>query len=164
MFTQTFTPPPWLYDIVVLAISTGLRQSNLVYLQWKYVDLKRKQIELPSDVMKNRDNFTVFLNADAYTVLKRRYGIDKHNVFPALDNRTVQKSFRLAVKRSGIRHCTFHDLRKTCASWLAAAGVNLNTVMAITGHRTLNVTLRHYLSVTDNQRRAAVEKINVSCT
>ena len=38
-FTQTFTPKPWLYDIVVLALSTGLRLGNLINLTWMNVDL-----------------------------------------------------------------------------------------------------------------------------
>ncbi len=161
VFTQTFSPPPWLYDIVVLALSTSLRLGNLVDLRWKHVDLKRRQINLPPATMKNRDSLTVFLNDDAQKVLERRRGRHRVRVFPSLDNRTVQKSFRKAVARAKIKPCCFHDLRKTCASWLADAGVNLNAVMAITGHKTLNVALRHYLAVTDDQRRAAIKKIRL---
>ncbi len=164
-YKQSFTPPPWLYDIVVLALTTGLRLGNLVNLTWEQANLKRKRIDLPALSMKNRRPMTVFLNKDALLILKKRHSKrtlkDSGRVFPNNDNRTVNRSFSKAVKRSGIGKCRFHDLRKTCASWLAAAGVNLNAVMAITGHQTLDVTLKHYLAVTENQRRDAVEKIKL---
>jgi integrase len=164
-FSQTFSPPAWLHDIVVLALVTGLRLGNLVELVWGHIDLKRKRIDLPAVSMKNRRPMTVFLNEDAYTILRNRRGrrvqSAKDRVFPNLDRRTVERCFDKAVKRAKIKRCRFHDLRKTCASWLAAAGVNLNAVMAITGHRTLDVTLRSYLAVTESQRREAVERIRL---
>lgn len=164
-YTQTFTPKLWLYDIVVLALSTGLRLGNLINLTWKQVDLKKRRIDLPSISMKNRRPFTVYLNQDAFEILEKRKAQkgrkQKDRVFPHIDHRTVERAFHLAIKRAKIKPLRFHDLRKTCASWLAAAGVNLNAVMAVTGHQTLDVTLKHYLNVTESQRREAVAKIRL---
>jgi integrase len=64
-----------------------------------------------------------------------------------------------AVKLAGLHGLHFHDLRKTAATALVAAGVDLKTAQRRLGHANPQVTLRVYAQVTEESDRAAAEKI-----
>ena len=51
--------------------------------------------------------------------------------------------WRVARKAAGLEDFRFHDLRHTTASLLANAGVDLGTIAAILGHKTLQTTRRY---------------------
>jgi integrase len=60
-------------------------------------------------------------------------------VFPStigtpLDGVTVTHRFQDALKRLGLPHQRFHDLRHACASLLLAQGVSPRVVMETLGH------------------------------
>jgi integrase len=65
-----------------------------------------------------------------------------------------EKSFETALKKSGILGFRFHDLRHTFASHLAMAGVDLNTIRELLGHRSLDMTLRYSHLSRDHKAKA----------
>ena len=56
---------------------------------------------------------------------------------------TVKKGFREACIRSGVK-CRPHDLRRTAAVWMAAAGVDIERIAQFLGHANPAVTRKHY--------------------
>jgi integrase len=62
--------------------------------------------------------------------------------------------FRDQCNRAGLRHCTFHGLRKAAASRLAEAGATVHEIAAITGHATLK-EIERYTKTADRKRLAA---------
>ena len=62
--------PGWLQEIIVFAINTGLRQSEILNLQWDQVDLFRRTITLLKQKNGGRDTLPV--NAKTLDVLKAR--------------------------------------------------------------------------------------------
>jgi integrase len=68
--------------------------------------------------------------------------------------RNFHTAFERAVRKAGIVDFTFHDLRHTFASRLVMAGVDLPTVQALLGHKTIAMTLRYTHLSSDHKQRA----------
>lgn len=115
-------------DMVIFALSTGLRQGNIKDLLWSQVDLARKVAWIHADQAKGRRDIGVPLNAHALDVLTRRQGLHPTHVFtfagqPITNVNT--KAWRQALKRAGIEDFRWHDLRHTWASWHIQNGTPL---------------------------------------
>ena len=55
------------------------------------------------------------------------------------------------------KNARLYDVRRSVATRLMASGVDLRTVMSITGHTTPGVLLKHYTQVVRERQREAVE-------
>ena len=58
-----------------------------------------------------------------------------------------QRSFAPLLKRAGLPHMRFHDLRHTCATLLLSRGVHPKFVQELMGHATIAITLDTYSHV-----------------
>jgi integrase len=58
-----------------------------------------------------------------------------------------QRNFAPLLKRAGLTHMRFHDLRHTCATLLLSRGVHPKFVQELLGHATIAITLDTYSHV-----------------
>jgi integrase len=58
-----------------------------------------------------------------------------------------QRSFAPLLKRAGLPHIRFHDLRHTCATLLLSKGVHPKFVQELLGHASIAITLDTYSHV-----------------
>lgn len=70
----------------------------------------------------------------------------------------ARKAWAGVLKQAKILSFRFHDLRHTFASKLAMAGVDLNTIRELLGHRKISMTLR-YAHLAPEHKAEAVERI-----
>lgn len=56
----------------------------------------------------------------------------------------IKSGFRRARVAAGMPNVTFHDLRRSCASLMVAAGVDLYVVSKLLGHTSVAVTQKRY--------------------
>jgi integrase len=56
------------------------------------------------------------------------------------------RSFKPLLKRAGLPHIRFHDLRHTCATLLLFRNVNPKVVSEMLGHSSITITLDTYLT------------------
>ena len=152
-----------LRSIVVLALSTGLRRGEALSLSWQDVNLRERVITVQHS--KSGRVRHIPLNSTVCAVLEGIPGPRSGNVFKWQGNPilSVTRSFRTAIKRSGIRPCRFHDLRHTFATRLVLAGVDIVTVKELLGHRDICTTMR-YSHPSPESKRRAVELLSIPDT
>lgn len=143
----------WLYTVVVLAISTGMRSGEILNLRWHQINLARKQVILTTT--KNGTSRAVPLSGLALTLMQeaakvRR--IDSDLVFFGNPPRTpgdaikpvdLKKPWTTAVNKAKLTDFRFHDLRHSAASYLAMNGASTIEIAAVLGHKTLAMVKRY---------------------
>lgn len=139
---------PHLKPIVITALNTGMRKSEILSLKWENIDLKNGFILLGQHLTKNSERREIPINDTlraALTILERRLDIPYlfYDLTTGKRFMDVKISFQTALRRAGIRDFHFHDLRHTFASRLVMAGVDLVTVKELLGHKSFNMTLRY---------------------
>jgi integrase len=144
---------PMLAPIVRTGIHTGLRQGELLSLEWANIDFTRCVIALPARRTKSAKARTIPLNRDVYDALaplrSDAGGQDaRGRVWGAV--RDVDTAFRVAVKRAGLaaddreQRVTFHTLRHTFASHFAQRTGDLVKLQQILGHASIRTTQDTY--------------------
>ena len=149
------------YGIVVVALNTGMRKGEILRLRWSDVDFKRRQIRVVSSEdgnTKNYDSRVIPMNRSVENLLRKHpRRLDSPYVFPGESGQMFNKTnyhFTKAVKRSGIPHARFHDLRHTFASHLVMKGIDLRTVQELLGHKDMRMTLKYAHLAPDHVRKA----------
>jgi integrase len=66
--------------------------------------------------------------------------------------------WRSALKAAGIENFRFHDLRHTCASYLASQGASRLEIADVLGHRTMAMVKR-YSHLAQGHKTTVVEKM-----
>lgn len=134
-------------DMALFAVSTGLRQSNVLGLRWDWVNMQRKSARFPNEVMKNGQPFTCALNETAVMVLRRYLGKDTERVFIKPDGQPVSsipsKTWKAALKKAGLEDVRWHDLRHTWASLLRQSGVELSELQEMGGWESATMVQRY---------------------
>lgn len=152
--------------LIRLALYTGMRKSEMTALKWKDVDLEAGFIRIERS--KNGQRRDTPLSDEALGMLKEMKNSaaaeGKSNDYDSLFVRLAPSSFFIKfgaiLKKAGISDFKFHDLRHTCASWLAIKGVPLYTIKEILGHSCIEMTMR-YAHLSAESKKEAVNKINL---
>ena len=131
----------WTKPVVVLALDTAMRRSELLALRWENLDLVRQTALLPDT--KNGSPRVVPLSTAAVELLMSLPRNISGEVFP-IKYFTLDASFKRAVKRAGLANFHFHDLRHTAISAMAEKLPNLIELSAVTGHKSLSMLRRYY--------------------
>jgi integrase len=154
---------PYLYTVVVVALSTGARRGELFSLRWPDVDLKRRMLTLRET--KNGETRSVPLTGGGFAVLAQHAKVRRLTtslVFPDSTGTrplSIRGAFDNAVERAGIADFHFHDLRHTFASYLAMNGASLLEIAEVLGHKTLAMVKR-YAHLSEAHTRSVVERMN----
>ena len=150
---------PRLYALALMAMKTGARRGELLQLTWRNMDLKNGVATLGKT--KNGDRRTLVLLPDVIEALVPFKSTDLDRfVFGSVRSKyqgptSIDSAWRDAVARAQIRNFKFHDLRHCCASYMAQAGVPLNVIAEVLGHRKLDMT-RRYSHLTTHTKASAM--------
>ncbi|TXC86452.1 integrase [Paraburkholderia azotifigens] len=153
----------YMQRLIVLALETAMRRSEIVGLEWERIDFQRSRILLdrtktgvsrhviPStravnELLKIRHELQAWARARRCEVPPR--------VFPGLTPNAVGLCFERTVRRAGIHDLRFHDLRHEAISRMFEKGLTVMEVAQISGHQTLQMLKRYtHLQMGDLARR-----------
>ena len=150
--------PEWLRETVSFALHTGLRQDELLSLEWNRVNLFRKTILIQKT--KNGKPKTLPLNKIALDVLNQRSNVKSIRndlVFFSRNGKKIysnnlRQSFYAVLRKVGIDDFKWHDLRHTFATRLAQAGVDIYKISKLLGHQDIKMTQRYAHHCPDSLR------------
>ena len=164
-----------IYLIVVLALSTGMRKEELLSLTWSQVDLAKWTLLLVKTKNGERRKIPVRgLALELLTNHAKIRRIDSDFLFPGENpsphkecqkvnasarHFDIRKPWQRVIKRAKIVDFRFHDLRHSCASYLAMNGASLLEIAEVLGHKTLEVVKR-YAHLADSHTAGVVERMN----
>ncbi|HWX79039.1 MAG TPA: site-specific integrase [Steroidobacteraceae bacterium] len=135
---------------IIVSIGTGVRLGELLRLQWKDINFDEGSITLLKT--KNKTPRAVHLPsnvASALRTLKKAtvQSLAQH-VFLLPDGRplktsVLEKRWRKIRKSAFLAHFHWHDLRHSCASFLAASGASQLEIAEVLGHKSLAMVKRY---------------------
>ena len=135
-----------LKPIVLTALLTGMRKSEILNLTWQQIDLKHGYILL--DKTKNDDRREIPISKGLKKLL---FSIPRNPEIPYVfynpetkkPYTDVKTAFKNACKKAGIEDFHFHDLRHTFASYLVMNNTGLAVVKELLGHKDIKMTMRY---------------------
>ncbi len=136
----TNTESPHLKSIVILAIETGMRRTEIASIKWEYINLNKRTLLIP--YTKNGEPREVPLSSAAISVFDSLQKQTNGRVFN-ITSHAITIAFGRVCKRVGVRDLRFHDLRHEAISRLFERGLSLAEVATISGHKTWTM-LRRY--------------------
>ena len=151
-----------LYTIIVLAISTGARRGEILSLKWANVDLDSGWAVL--EHTKNGEMRGLPLWGPALELVRQLYEKRKSDIwlFPNDKNSgpcEIKRSWATVVAKAKLPDFRFHDLRHTCASYLAMNGASPNEIADVLGHKTLSMVKR-YAHLSNAHKSSVVASMN----
>ncbi|WP_458047384.1 tyrosine-type recombinase/integrase [Phytobacter sp. AG2a] len=167
--------PESIKPVVIFALATGLRRSNIIDLEWQQVDMQRKVAWVNPENAKAGKAIGVALNDTACKVLRDQIGKHSKWVFvhtkakhrpdgtltPQVRKMRVDdnNAWNAGLKKAGIEDFRFHDLRHTWASWLIQSGVPLSVLQEMGGWESIEM-VRRYAHLAPNHLTEHARKID----
>lgn len=158
---------PWLRDLVVFALGTGMRMGEILELTWRGVDFTRRTVTVFRS--KNGERRTIPVNPTVLAVLREKARVRSlqtelvfcSQTYTPIEGGHLRRAFRLALRKAKIEEFHFHDLRHTFATRLAQQGVDLYTIQRLLGHKSPIMTQR-YAHHSPESLRWAVDRLSVT--
>jgi integrase len=171
--------------LYALALATGMRQSEMLGLQWPEIDLDAGLIRVRWQLKHEegrwvwkqpktrRSRRQIALSASTVAILRaHRVAQEEQRLLMGsawedhelvfctrhgrpLAARNIYRAFHSLLEKGGIRRVRFHDLRHTAATLLLASRVNPKVVSEMLGHAAVAITLDIYSHVLPDMQQDA---------
>jgi len=168
--------------LVLLAVTTGLRRSELFALKWKDVDFQAKQIYVTRSIVQNvigvcktessqkpvpaHDDLTKALcewhrqtpyqSLDSWVFASPA----KQGRRPYLAQQIMQRHILPVARKLGItKRIGWHTFRHTYSTLLRSTGAELKIMQELLRHSTIRVTLDTYTQAVTTEKRNAQEAV-----
>lgn len=134
--------------VVLTALSTGMRESEIFALEWSDLRYHEGLIAVQVKLKGGKIRYVPMSPELAEEFRCYRLAIVEKRIFPAKRHATgnrqrVDRSFKNILRIAGIEEFRFHDLRHTFASWYMMNGGDLYELAKILGHSNIKMTERY---------------------
>jgi len=178
------------YPVIYTALSTGLRQAELLGLRWRDVDLDMMCISV-SQVLYKRRGVCVFKEPKTshsrrrismtpkLALFLKQYRTERERLYAELlkhltpddlvftnikgkpiEPCVLSHSFIKTAQHAGLGHVRFHDLRHTFASLMLLRGAKPKVISEALGHASVGFTMDVYSHIIDGMQKDAMALLN----
>jgi len=169
---------------VLIALETGMRIGEISGLKWSDIDWERREIHVKRTLQRLTDNNgksqiveglpktlsssrVIPLSKRLYHLLwQQTHSCDNayilSNKEKSVEPRVIRYQFKQMSEAAGLSDVTFHTLRHTFATRCLEAGVNIATISALLGHRSIKMTLDVYTHSLLSEEREAINQVSIS--
>ena len=144
-----------LYYIVLTALYTGMRYSNIVNMKKSKIQSNIYQLD-GSETKSGKGQF-ICIHQDLLDELNK-YMLECDNGEYIFKTKEVKRSFKTALKQADIKYFRFHDLRRTFATTLLDNGTSIKVIQYVLGHSSIMMTER-YLAHNSKKELDAIKKL-----
>jgi len=174
------------YPVIYTAVSTGLRQGELLALRWRDIDFDSKTVSISRALYKRRGvcQFTEPKTAhsrrrvsmpDKLVAYLSEYKAERESLSlhlgrllrlddlifadiegQPLDPGVLSHNFARIAKRAGLAGVRFHDLRHTFASLMLLRGAKPKVISEALGHASVAFTLDTYSHIIEGMQSDAM--------
>ena len=174
------------YPVIYTAVSSGLRQAELLGLRWRDIDIASRSISVSRTLYKRRG--VCQFNEPKSERSRRRvamtsklaeflgeYRLERERLYhqtgrtvtlddlvfasvegAPIDAGVLSHAFARTTKRAGLGNVRFHDLRHTFASLMLQRGAKPKVISECLGHASVAFTLDVYSHIIDGMQSEAM--------
>ena len=151
---------PHLRQIIITALDTGMRRSELLHQRWEHVDFTRKVLSVTQSKTAGGEGREIPLTERVSSLLQSlRQDEGLLFTFKGKPIHAVKTAWKATIRRAGIRYRRFHDLRHTFNTRLMEAGVMQEIRKALMGHSSGEDVNAIYTHVELPAKREAIRKL-----
>lgn len=152
---KTIFPYIHLKPIIICALQTGMRKSEILKLKWSNIDFEYNFIELLET--KSGKARKIPISSKLMIVLNEIQNNTEYVFVNAQTNqpyRDIHRAFESVLEKAKIKDFRFHDFRHTAATRMLEKGADIRTVQEILGHSSVSVTERYTHTNAKNKKNA----------
>ena len=146
--------------IIICALYTGMRISEILALKWLQIDFNEGYINILKSKSGKERKIPLADKLKSELLLLKKYNdyvfVNKETQKPYT---TIKHSFSSLLKESQIENFTFHDFRHTVATRLVQSGIDLLIVQELLGHADIKTTMR-YAHPVPERKKIAINILN----
>jgi len=174
------------YPVIYTAVSSGLRQAELLGLRWRDVDLLMLSISVSQVLYKRRGVCTFKEPKTSHSrrrvamtpklaIFLREYQAEREALYNELGKALVlddlvfaspegkplnppslSRDFARIARRTGLKGVRFHDLRHTFASLMLLRGAKPKVISEALGHSSVAFTMDVYSHIIEGMQQEAM--------
>lgn len=186
------TLPLDFHCMLLLFITTGIRRSECVGLQWRDLNEKACTLQIERGGAYTPDSGTVISTPKTASSIRtiplipsvllllqqlKKQTKSKHpnailneafifpsknDLFTPRDPNAITRRVKRFMRNNGLPDLSPHDLRHSCATLLLAQGADIKSVQNLLGHSDASTTLNFYVKSDLNQMRNATNKLSMA--
>jgi integrase len=152
--------PEYLRNISIAALDTGMRRGEVLHQRWEHIDLSRKILSVTKSKTIEGEARDIPLTDRLFNLLAADSKTDGIVfTYRGKPLSWIRKGWLAALKRAGLRHFRFHDLRHCFNTRLMEAGVQQEVRMALMGHSSGEKVHSIYTHVELPVKREAIARL-----
>lgn len=153
-------PREHLRPLLICALDTGFRKSEMLSLRWADVDLEAGLIRARSSTTKTRKARTVGITPRLRAEFEQMQELTAHDTEKLIFNqKDMKRAFATACALAGVKDLHWHDLRHTATTRMVEGGLAPMIVMKLTGHSQM-ATFARYVNANDDAATKGAEALD----